>query len=133
MLLIPFFAIVGFEFVELFNSPELAVDYSWDLSPWVLLLILPSLLFYFLFSFSVPLVWFYNIEAINALKYSCKFLWKHLLIYILFCIVVFLLAISGIIGLLIAVLITFTFVYPMMYECFSDLTFLEEYENPSSD
>ena len=135
ILLAPFFAVVGMEIFNVFTSqePMEMLEFAESFQGWYLLLLLPVLFIYFLFSFALPLVWFFDLSPIDSIKYSSKYVARHYLLFLLFFIVTILIAVSGIILIFIGIIITFTFIYPMFYAAFRDLTQLDAYENPDED
>ncbi len=104
-------------------------DFDWT----ILLMALPIVLTGFLFSFSLPMMWFYKLSPLVAIKYSCKFVFNNFLTIIALIIVAILFAISGIIGLIIGIFVTIPIIYTVLYSTFSQGTDLHAYLDDTVD
>ena len=91
---------------------------------WVIAIIYIAILFVYVDYF----ICFYQLPALEAIKYSVKFVHRHWLSIFGFFILLGLMVISGLIGFLIGIVVTISMVYPIVFYSFQDLTQLPEFE-----
>jgi|GEM_PF-3528492 len=84
-------------------------------------------------SFAVHFIGFFEVDAINAIKYSFKFVNRHWLWVFLYMIVAGIAACLGMILLLIGIIITAPLVYAFQFAAFDELTAVTEYFNKSDE
>ena len=94
-----------------------------------LLLLLPMIIVGLLMSLSVPMLYFYDLGPIDALKYSARFIMNHFFMFLLFFFVVILVGCSGMILLFIGIIITIPIIFTMSFAAFSKMTNLEGYNS----
>jgi len=96
-----------------------------DAMTWVFLI--PLLLCSMMIFYTECFIGFFGLSAMDAIKYSCQFVLKNLFKIIILNILIGLIAISGVIGIIVGMLITFSMIYPMFYRSFSIMTDLDNY------
>ncbi len=114
---------------------EAMLDEDFDLSDYVnftwmtLVYLIPLILFSFLIFYTECFIGFYNLSAMDAIKYSAQFVLKNLPKLIILTILIGIIAMSGIIGIFIGIIITISMIFPMFYKSFAIMTRLDEFEN----
>jgi len=109
---------------------EMAASLEDGLLSWKLLLfVIPITVIALCFMYSTCFIYFYNLSAWQAVKYSFRFILKNFFSFFFFVIIAGLISISGIIGFFIGVVVTMTMFYPMLFASFKGLTQLEKFEN----
>ena len=127
LLIIPFALMVGFPFVlALISGDPSGVDFS-GLSSMAFIAIIPMIYASLLVTFAVPIIGFYGLGSLEALQYSARFCHRHWVLLFLFFIIVMFIVLLGLIGFIIGVFVTMSFIYPMMYAAFQDITDWEGY------
>ena len=129
-LLIPLMLIVGilaYFSVDMstfnFDSPEFSIG----LIIGAVLLVIIAVYISVLLAFYIHLIGFYNIPGWDALKFSAKYGHKNWIQIFALVFVTGLLMMLGLIGFVIGIGVTFSFLYPMSYEGFRQLTNLDEF------
>ncbi len=138
ILLIPFIFFMGTGMVtwymEAMSDPMTASGMDPpDINLWGLLALIPMIYVGVCFYYVVHFIGFYKLTALDAIKYSFKYVNKHWFLVFLFLIVVGLIAMSGLIALVIGVFITITFMFPMLYSSFRGMTELDTYYGEDTD
>lgn len=128
LLCLPFLFSMGMEVYEIWGTTEM-INYFEFFDYSKLLLLLPILFIILLFSYVVHFVVFYKLTAVDAVVYSVKFCLKHYVIVLLFFLVVYFVAMLGVLGLFIGIFFTFTMIYPMSFESFRLLTDLDGFNS----
>ncbi|MFT4565857.1 MAG: hypothetical protein ACI9FN_000810 [Saprospiraceae bacterium] len=129
LLIIPFALMVGFPFIiAAFSGDPSSMDFG-GFSPMAILAILPLIYASLLATFAVPMIGFYGLSSLEALQYSARFCHKHWILLFLFFIIVMVIVCLGFIGMIIGVFVTASFIYPMIYAVFQDLTDWEGYNS----
>jgi len=133
MLYLPFIASLGLQnfwaIAADANPTQIADLLVESFQPWKFLLLIPTAFVGALFGYSLLFLIFYDLSPVDAIHYSVKYIFKHWILYVLYAIFVFILSFIGIIGLGIGIFITYTFMFPMIFDSFRGLTQLEKYEN----
>jgi hypothetical protein len=134
LIILPFIFIFGFDYDVLTGGdPEAIASMFTEISPLVLLGIIPIVLLTLAISYSSHFIMFFDMSILDSISYSAKLFFKHPFIMFLFFLIVGLIAASGIIGLCVAIIVTYPMIYPMTYIAFRDLTQLDSYESNEGD
>ena len=104
-------------------------DFDWT----ILVMFIPVVIATILFSFGLPMMWFYKLSPLNAIKYSAKFVFNNILTILGLAIVTMLFALSGIIALFIGFFVTLSIFYTVPYAAFSQATDLHGYLDETND
>lgn len=130
VLLIPFFISVFSGFFDMLDTDSLtiATEFADSFSPWKMLLLFPALVAAFCFSYSIHFIVFYKLKAMDAIKYSFKFVSKHALPFIGLMLISMLFLLGGVLCFIIGVFFIFTIIYTLSYASFKGVTRLEEFE-----
>jgi len=135
LLIIPFAMFVGVPFLwAVFTGDPTSLDFTgFNPSPFIMLAVLPLIYASLLVTFAIPMLGFYKLSSWESLQYSARFCHKHWVLLFLFFIVVMFMVLLGLIGLIIGVFVTISFVYPMLYTAFQDITDWEGYNEVPGD
>ena len=133
VLIAPLFLFMDINMDILSGDEEAILAMFQNISPLLILFIIPFAVIAFAFAYSLHFIIFYNLSIIESIKYSAKIFFKHPIMLSLYFIVVGLIAMSGIIGLCIAILITYSMMFPMSYIPFRHITQLAEFESDDGD
>jgi len=133
LIMVPIGFGMGINVDMLMGDQDAILDFFTDFNPLVLLSFIPMLFIVLIFTFSTQFAVFYDLSAIDSIKYSAQVFFKHPFMLFFYVIVVGLCAMSGIVGLLICVIVTYSFIFPMMYAAFRYLTQLDVYESEEED
>ncbi len=111
-------------------SPNFNLD-SPDLSIGIIiggiLLFVLSIYVKTLLAFYIHLIGFYNISGWDAIKFSARYGHKNWIQIFLLSFITGLLMMLGLIGFVIGIVVTYSFLYPMSYEGFRQVTNLDEF------
>lgn len=120
----------GFNFENFILS---SFDDDFNFPFWTLLLLLPIIYLTIAYAYTILFVWFYKAEAWEAMEASRKVVTKNWFIIFIFAIVVGIIAMLGIIGFGIGIILTLPIAYIAIYVSFADITNLHEDENRGND
>ncbi len=96
---------------------------------WMSLLIIPIIYVLLLFAYVDCFIAFYGLSALEAIKYSAKFVHRHWLSVFGFFFLVVLMVVAGLLGFIIGIVVTISMVYPIVFYSFQDMTQLPEFED----
>ncbi len=133
VLVLPLFIFMGLNLDVLSGDEEAILELARSLSPFLLLSFIPFLIVALAFAYSTHFIIFYDLSIVDSIKYSTKIFFRHPFILIIYFIIIGLIAVSGIIGFCIGIIITSSMIYPMLYMAFRHITKLAEYESGDSD
>jgi len=117
--------------LEGFATQTIGGDFNFPF--WTFLLLLPAIYFAIAYAYTILFVWFYDAEPWEAMEASRKVVTKNWFIIFAFAIVVGFIAMLGIIGFLIGIVVTLPIAYIAIYVSFADITNLHEDENKDDD
>jgi hypothetical protein len=125
------FILLGYFNMDTFTSedPMMIYEMMSTLLPLFLILFIVFLLVYMFFAHVIHFIVFYRLGVMDSIRYSSKLFLKHPFMFIVYFILLGLLMMSGLVGLIVCVFLTITFVYPMTYAPFRYLTDLDGFEN----
>jgi len=132
-LIAPLFLMMDFNMDVLSGDGEAVLEMFENISPLILLAAIPLVIISFAIAYASQFIIFYKLSIVDSVKYSAKFFFKHPVMFFFYFIVVGLIAISGIIGLCVAILITYSMLFPMAYTPFRHITQLAQYESGDND
>jgi hypothetical protein len=125
MILTPIVLWLGIDNIAALGTPEgLAKS---PIKGSFLLAMVPFVYFLMLTSFALPLLTFYNLQPMEALIYSARFVNKHFILLIVFFVFCGIFILSGLLAFIVGILVTFSFLAPLNYVVFKDLTNLDGY------
>lgn len=130
---IPLFAIIGLEsgILNMFTDPDnftMAAPNMSTMSKVLLTIIVFTMIYLSIcITLTVYFIGFYELSAMDALKYSFRFVRPKWWAVFAFMIVTAFIGMSGVILLVIGAFLTMSIIYPMFYAAFDELTAIEEY------
>ncbi len=131
VLLLPILLAIGIGSLTQFADFPLSVPVELlaGLGIWMGLLVIPIFYVLVLFAYVDCFIAFYNLPALDAIKYSVKFVHRQWFSVFGFFILIGLMVVAGLIGFIIGIVVTISMVYPIVYYSFQDMTQLEEFES----
>lgn len=121
-------------FVNAEEDPEAFLEAMRSISiPLVLIAGLVFTILSALFSFVYPFITYYRLDAMSAVKYSFKFVSKHLVMFVLLYIVAAIIGMLGAILCFVGLIFTVPIIYTVIYAMFRELTDLRGFLDDSDE
>lgn len=111
------------------QEPTEVYQLMMTLLPLLFIFFLILMVVYLFFAHVKHFILFYKLGVMDSIRYSARLFLKHPFMFIIYFILLGLLMMSGLIGLIVCVILTMSFGYPMLYTPFRYLTDLDGFEN----
>ena len=133
-LIVPMIFMAGVDYNALTGGdPEAILSMAENISPLIFLAVIPLMLLGLAIAYASHFIMFFDMTIMDSVSYSAKLFFKHPIAIFFYFIVVGIIAVSGIIGLCVAMIVTYPMAFPMTYVAFRDLTQLDSYQSNDGD